>query len=80
MSNSTQRNKGFTLIELMIIVAIIGILTALALPAYVDYAKRAKVSEALAALKGLKGGHVSIGVVSTAKYFAPQALAGFLQR
>jgi DNA-binding transcriptional LysR family regulator len=37
-------------------------------------------TEALAALKGLKGGHVSIGVVSTAKYFAPQALAGFLQR
>jgi LysR family transcriptional regulator, low CO2-responsive transcriptional regulator len=37
-------------------------------------------AEALSALKGLKGGHVSIGVVSTAKYFAPQALAGFLQR
>jgi DNA-binding transcriptional LysR family regulator len=37
-------------------------------------------AEALSALRGLKGGHVSIGVVSTAKYFAPQALAGFLQR
>ena len=36
--------------------------------------------EALGALKGLKGGHVSIGVVSTAKYFAPQALAGSSQR
>ena len=51
------RFKGFTLIELMIVVAIVAILGALALPAYTDYVRRGKIPEAIT---GLSQGRVSL--------------------
>lgn len=57
-----KAQQGFTLIELMIVVAIVGILAALALPAYQDYIVRSKVSEGLARLAEAK--------TSVAEYYA----------
>jgi len=57
--------KGFTLIELMIVVAIVGILAAIAIPAYQDYMVRAKVSEGLGAVDQLRA--------SVSDFYATQA-------
>jgi type IV pilus assembly protein PilA len=53
--------KGFTLIELMIVVAIIGILAAVALPAYQDYTARAQVAEGFTMTSGLKANIAETG-------------------
>ena len=60
--------KGFTLIELMIVIAIIGILASVALPAYQDYTVRAQVSEGAIAASAIK--------VGVTEMFADNGLAG----
>lgn len=49
-----KNQKGFTLIELMIVVAIVGILAAVAIPAYSDYTTRAKITEGVSLVSGAK--------------------------
>ena len=75
MKSMKRIQKGFTLIELMIVVAIIGILAAVALPAYQDYTVRAKMSEVVLAASGPKSA-IAETFQSTGKMPADQATAG----
>ncbi|ENV1730518.1 pilin, partial [Neisseria gonorrhoeae] len=67
--------KGFTLIELMIVIAIVGILAAVALPAYQDYTARAQVSEAILLAEGQKSA-VTEYYLNNGKWPADNGAAG----
>jgi type IV pilus assembly protein PilA len=80
MQKMRRSQGGFTLIELMIVVAIIGILAAIAIPAYQDYVKRSKLSEVLyifdAVATGATEYYSSVGFFPDSSYTA-QNLAAF---
>jgi type IV pilus assembly protein PilA len=74
MLKMVKNKKGFTLIELMIVVAIVGILAAIAIPAYLDYTIKSKITEVTTALDALSQSaseyHASTGFFPPASYAA----------
>lgn len=69
MLKRVRNKKGFTLIELMIVVAIVGILAAIAIPAYLDYTVKSKLTEVSSAMDAL--GQAASEYHASAGYFPP---------
>ncbi len=74
MKRDMNSKKGFTLIELMIVVAIVGVLAAIAIPAYQDYVSRAKMSQVLAVFDAVATGaseyHAAVTYFPSSNYGA----------
>ena len=79
MLKRVKNKKGFTLIELMIVVAIVGILAAIAIPAYLDYTVKTKISEVTVAMDALAQSaseyHAARGTFPLTTYDVPDLAA-----